>query len=151
MIKGFMNFLPKSLLIALGVQLCSQFIKFVTYSIQHKKLSFKYLVTFGGMPSAHSAFVTALAASIGIFAGTNSELFALAAVFGGIVIFDAYKLRGNVQKQAILVNKMQVKVLDENQRIKLNEMVGHSLPEIVAGIIMALILAIPAAMILKTL
>ena len=143
-----MNFLPKSLLIAVAVQVLSQFIKFLTFSFKLKKLSFKHLVTFGGMPSAHSAFVTALAASLGVLAGTNSELFAVAAVFGGIVIFDAYKLRGNVQKQAILINRLQAKVLDTDDQIKVNEMVGHTKGEILAGIVFGLV-AIPLALFWK--
>jgi acid phosphatase family membrane protein YuiD len=145
-----MNFdlLPRSLLIALGVQLACQGFKFLTHSFRAGRPSWKHLVTFGGMPSAHSAFVTALAVSVGIFAGFTTDLFALAAVFGGIVIFDAYKLRGNVQKQAIVVNRLQ-KQLPEDQRLPINEMVGHTLPEIVAGIVLAVIVATPLALLLK--
>lgn len=101
------------------------------------------------MPSSHSAFVTALAVSIGVFAGFTSDLFAVAAVFGGIVIFDAHKLRGNVQKQAIVVNRLQSE-LPVDQRITINEMVGHTVPEIVAGVALALAVATPLALIWTT-
>ena len=138
--------LPRSLVIALGVQLCCQGIKFVSYSLRLKRLSWKYLVTFGGMPSAHSAFVTALAVCIGVFDGFVSDLFALATVFGTIVIFDAYKLRGNVQKQALVLNRLQVKALPEDQKVEINEMVGHTLPEIAAGIVLATAIAAPLAL-----
>jgi hypothetical protein len=143
------DILPRSLVIALGVQVSCQLIKFLTYSVKQGRPSWKHLATFGGMPSAHSAFVTSLAASVGVLAGFNSELFALAAVFGGIVIFDAYKLRGNVQKQAIVVNRLQATHLKEDDRIPINEMVGHSAGEIVAGIAWALVVAVPAALWLK--
>ena len=101
------------------------------------------------LPSAHSAFVTALAVSIGIFTGFTSDLFALAIVFGAIVILDAYKLRGNVQKQAKVLNRLQTLTLPEAERVSINEMVGHSKAEIVAGILLALVVAIPLALWLK--
>ncbi len=143
------NILPRSLLIALGVQVCCQSFKFVSHSVRLKKISWKHLVTFGGMPSAHSAFVTALAACIGIFEGFATDLFALATVFGGIVIFDAFQLRGNVQKQAVVLNRMQQRALPDDQRIVIGEMVGHTLPEIGAGIVVALAVAVPLALWLK--
>ena len=143
------NSLPRALLIALGVQVTCQVVKFVTFSIRLRRLSWRHLATFGGMPSAHSAFVTALATCIGIFEGFQSDLFALAAVFGGIVIFDAYKLRGNVQKQAIVLNRLQKKHLPESEQIAINEMVGHTVPEIVAGIVLALVVAAPLALLLS--
>ena len=138
--------LPRSLLIALGVQVCCQGFKFVSHSIRLRHLSWKHLMTFGGMPSSHSAFVTALAVCIGIFEGFATNLFGLAAVFGAIVIFDAYRLRGNVQKQAVVVNRLQGQLLPVDQRIVIEEMVGHTLPEIIAGIALALALAVPVAL-----
>ncbi len=146
-----MNFdiLPKALVIALGVQLSCQIYKFIDQSFRLKKPSWKHLTTFGGMPSSHSAFVTALATTIGIQAGFNTDLFAVATVFGGIVIFDAYKLRGNVQKQAVVVNRLQALSLPEADRIKISESVGHTSPEILVGIALALVVATPLALWLK--
>ena len=138
--------IPKSLIIALAVQFCSQGIKFISHSVRLGRPSWKHLVTFGGMPSAHSAFVTAVAVAVGVSAGFTSDLFALAAVFGGIVIFDAYKLRGNVQKQAKVLNRIQSRILPEAERTLVNEMVGHDLPEIGAGIALALLVAVPLAL-----
>jgi len=143
-----MNFdaLPRSLIIALAVQFFSQGIKFVSHSVRLGRPSWRHLVTFGGMPSAHSAFVTAVAVAVGVSTGFTSDLFALAAVFGGIVIFDAYKLRGNVQKQAKVLNRMQTRMLPEADRMAVNEMVGHDLAEIGAGIALALVVAVPLAL-----
>ncbi|NNM67780.1 MAG: divergent PAP2 family protein [Spirochaetales bacterium] len=141
--------LPKSLWIAVGVQVISQVFKFLQRSILEKRLSWRNLVTFGGMPSAHSAFVTALATAIAVYAGLGSDLFGLSAVFGAIVIFDAYKLRGNVEKQAKILNRVQAQVLLPQDRLVINEHVGHTFPEIVAGIVFALVLALPAALLWK--
>lgn len=141
--------LPRSLFIALGVQVSCQIIKFATHSWQAKRPSWKHLATFGGWPSAHSAFVTALAVAVGIFAGFTTDLFAVTAVFGGIVIFDAYKLRGNVQKQAIVVNRLQARGLPADQQVRINEMVGHTAGEIVSGIVIAIAVATPLAILFK--
>ena len=143
------DILPQSLIIALLVQVSCQGIKFITHSLRLGRPSWKHLATFGGMPSAHSAFVTALAVSIGILTGFTSDLFALAVVFGAIVILDAYKLRGNVQKQAQVLNRLQTKALPEADRVTINEMVGHSKAEIAAGIALALTLAVPMALWLR--
>jgi acid phosphatase family membrane protein YuiD len=143
------NTLPRALLIALAVQVTCQLVKFTSFSFRLKRLSWRHLATFGGMPSAHSAFVTALATCIGVFEGFQSDLFALAAVFGGIVIFDAYKLRGNVQKQAIVVNRMQARSLPDSEQNPINEMVGHTVSEIVAGIVLAIVVAGPLALLLS--
>jgi len=143
-----LDVLPRSLIIALAVQFCSQIIKFLSHSIPLGRPSWRHLVTFGGMPSAHSAFVTAVGVSVGVFSGFTSDLFAVAAVFGIIVIFDAYRLRGNVQKQAQVVNRLQAS-LPEGERTAINEMVGHSKGEIVAGIALALAVAVPLALLWK--
>ncbi len=142
------NILPKSLVIAVAVQVLSQIFKWVALSIKTRQLRLKHLLTFGGMPSAHSAFVTSLSVAIAVYEGPSSNLFGLAAVFSAIVIFDAYKLRGNVQKQARVVNRLQ-ESLPANQRVAINEMVGHTLPEIVVGILVGLVLAWPAALFWK--
>ena len=139
-----MTILPKSLVIAVAVQILSQIFKWVPLTIKTRQFKLKHLLTFGGMPSAHSAFVTALSVAIAVYEGPSSDLFGLAVVFSAIVIFDAYKLRGNVQKQARVVNRLQ-ESLPSNQRETINEMVGHTLPEIVVGIIVGLVLAWPAA------
>lgn len=138
--------LPGSLLIAGAVQISCQIVKFVTHSWGLRRLSWKHLVTFGGMPSAHSAFVTAIGVAVGISSGFTSDLFAIATVFGLIVILDAYKLRGNVQKQAIVVNRLQ-NALPEGDRISINEMVGHSIGEILAGVAVALAVATPLSLV----
>jgi len=124
---------PLTLLTAVSVQILCQIFKVVLYSIRDGKLSLKYLSTAGGFPSAHSAFVTSLSVSIGLRLGFASDLFAVAFVVSAIVIYDAYRLRGAVQKHAKLLNRM-VRRHHTDERPDLNEMIGHSLPEIFSGI-----------------
>lgn len=139
--------LPVSLIAAVATQLLCQLFKVVFYSIKDRRLSFHYFVTSGGMPSSHSAFVTSLAVAVALHDGIASEAFAVAAVFGFIVMHDAYRLRGTVEKQSRLLNALtaSTKVAVGTARTagnggreaedeRLPEMLGHTLPEIGAGI-----------------
>jgi acid phosphatase family membrane protein YuiD len=127
-----MDWFPRTIIIAVGVQLSCQLFKFVFYSIRDGRLSPAYLVTAGGIPSAHTAFVTALAVSVGMRRGFSSDVFAIAFVFSAIVIYDAFRLRGHVQRHAQIINKHLLAGTDEEP---VSEMVGHSLGEIVAGLL----------------
>jgi uncharacterized protein len=123
-----------SLISALIVEVLCQTLKFIAYSIRDRSLNIKYLFTAGGMPSSHSAFVTALTISIGLWRGFKSDLFAIAFVFSAIIIYDAFRVRGTVQAHSRVLNKL-IKKLPEEEQEHLEEMIGHSIPEIITGII----------------
>lgn len=125
--------IPVSLLVAVTAQLLCQLFKVVAYSIRDRRFEPRYFTTAGGMPSSHSAFVTALTVAVGLARGFDSEIFAVSFVFSAIVIYDAYRLRGHVEDQAEVLNRLQ-ESLPSGQRIRLSEMVGHSVSEIVAGV-----------------
>jgi hypothetical protein len=69
-------------------------------------------------------------------AGIQSEVFAVAFVFGTIVTYDAFRLRGEVERHAKRLNALARREGAESaeHRERLNEMIGHSLAEIVVGI-----------------
>jgi len=85
------------------------------------------------MPSAHSAFVTALAVSLGLWNGFASDLFAIAGVFAAITIYDAWRLRGAVEHHARLLAALVEKHPDVEAG-PINVRLGHSGAEIIAGI-----------------
>lgn len=58
----------------------------------------------GGMPSGHSAVVSSLAASIGLFEGFDSPLFGLSMAVAIIIMHDAVVIRGAAGKQAKALN-----------------------------------------------
>lgn len=125
--------LPLSLITAVGVQLACQAFKVVLYSVREKRLALSWFLSAGGMPSAHSAFVTALSVSVGLWSGFSSDVFAVAFVFSVIIIYDSWRLRGAVQHHARALKKIS----DANAKLKLgplNENIGHSIAEIAAGI-----------------
>ncbi len=152
-----------SLLIAGGVQVLCQLFKVVLYSFRDRRFSPRYFVTAGGMPSAHSAFVTALTTAVAIRSGIDSDLFAVSFVFAAIVAYDAYRLRGHVQEHAKRINRLQTEMgklrsqrepaeelspgasTDAAADGALSEMVGHSIPEIAAGIVFGVFGAVVVA------
>jgi hypothetical protein len=128
------NAFPFSLLTAVAAQVSCQLFKVVYYSVKEGRPAPGYFFSAGGVPSAHTAFVTALAVSIGLRSGFGSDVFAAAFVLAAIVIYDAYRLRGAVEKHAKLLNRLVSRMCAE-EKADLSEMIGHSLPEIVWGLI----------------
>jgi hypothetical protein len=123
-----------SLLTAVGVQLVCQGFKVVLYSVRERRPAFSWFFSAGGIPSAHSAFVTALSVSVGLGSGFDSDVFAVACVFSIIIIYDSWRLRGAVQRHAKALNKLS----QVNGNLNLgafNESIGHTLIEIATGMV----------------
>ncbi|OLO40358.1 haloperoxidase [Alkalihalophilus pseudofirmus] len=100
----------------------------------------------GNMPSSHSAGVTALATYIGLKKGFKTVDFALAAVFGMIVMYDAQGIRRQAGELTIKVNHLDEEVdklagheshsAHEEEDRKLKEMLGHQPQEVLGGAIL---------------
>ncbi len=126
--------LPLALLVAVAVQVACQAFKVVFYSLREKRLALSWFVSAGGMPSAHSAFVTAVTVFVGLGDGFGSSVFAVACVFSVITVYDALRLRGAVEHHARILAALVEKHPDVPAGT-INMRIGHTLPEIVAGII----------------
>ncbi len=94
----------------------------------------------GGMPSAHSATVTAMVIATARSEGINSAIFAVAAVVAIITMHDAMGVRRETGEQAKVLNKMLeqwIEVTEKNapflQNMHLKEMVGHTPLQVMAG------------------
>jgi acid phosphatase family membrane protein YuiD len=140
-----LKWLPVSviLLTALAVMAACQAFKVVLYSIRERRLDLSWFVSAGGMPSAHSAFVTALAVSLGLRNGFGSDLFAVACVFSAITLYDAWRLRGAVEHHARML-ALLVKKNPDVESGPINVRLGHSGAEIIAGIVVGGALAVLA-------
>lgn len=124
-----------TLWIPMAAGLLVQLIKFVTIWICQRHVDFRVLVQPGGMPSAHSAVVTALATAVGIREGTASTAFALACILAGIVMYDAAGVRRAAGRQARILNRI-VEDLYQGHPIaeeRLRELLGHTPFEVIAG------------------
>ena len=117
----------------------AQAIKFVRHYIRTRERDFRFFVSTGGMPSAHSALVSALATSVGIDHGVGSPLFAVTTVFALIVMFDAQGVRHAAGQQARLINEMVDELMQRHhwpRRQKLAELLGHSRHEVFVGLVL---------------
>ena len=84
---------------------CSaQAIKLAIDFAKTRRVDFRYFVSTGGMPSAHSATVTGLATSLGLTQGWDAPITALASVFAIITMFDAATVRHAAGLQAQVLN-----------------------------------------------
>ena len=122
----------------------AQIIKVFCGVLKERKFDFKWLIETGGMPSAHSAGVAALATSVGLNAGFKSPLFGLACVFALVVMFDAQTMRRSVGEQAEILNKIledlyQGKKIADN---KIREFLGHTPLEVIAGAFLGVLIGI---------
>lgn len=127
--------------------LTAQVLKTILYAILNKELDLTRLMGDGGMPSAHSATVTAVAAMTGLTCGFDSPVFAVACITAIIVMHDAMGVRLETGKQAKMLNEMvalfealgQPKLSMEK---KLKEFVGHTPLQVMAGMLLGITVAI---------
>ncbi len=134
------------LLAALAAIFFAQFVKVPIQYIASRKIDWSLLTSTGGMPSSHSAAVTALVTAIGIEQGVGSPIFAVATVFAIIVMFDATGVRRHAGEQATVLNKLVTdftKFMEEamhwqekgelEKRKELKELLGHQPVEVFFG------------------
>lgn len=105
----------------------TEMLKLIITYVKNGKIQYKDFFATGGIPSGHSAFVSALIISVLILEGYRSVEFAIASVFGFLVVFDAVKVRAEAGKHAAVLNKL----MGEN---RLNERLGHNFFEVLTGI-----------------
>ncbi|GFZ21944.1 acid phosphatase/vanadium-dependent haloperoxidase-related protein [Actinidia rufa] len=87
------------------------------------------MVSSGGMPSSHSATVTALAVAIGLQDGTGGSAFAIAIVLACVVMYDASGVRLHAGRQAELLNQIVCELPPEHpvSSVKpLRDSLGHT-------------------------
>lgn len=99
----------------------------------------------GGMPSSHAATMTGLIIVTGALYGGDSFEFVLALFFGIIVIYDARGVRFETQRQGKALNNLNEERKEEGKQpldiIKFKEKMGHTVPEILAGMVIGIICA----------
>ena len=136
----------KIFMTALSAWIIAQTIKVSIGVIRQKKFDFRWLVGTGGMPSSHAAGASCLAWSIGLEYGFNSVLFALAASFAIVVMFDAQGVRRATGRQARILNKITEDIYWQGkiEDTRLRELIGHTPIEVIAGFLLGITIAILA-------
>lgn len=114
-----------------------------------RKMSFGafigYATRSGGMPSGHSAAMSALTTCIGMTAGFDSELFALALAVTLVIVYDAIHVRYAVGVQGQALNKL----LEKSGQKPLPIVEGHTLPQAVVGVMIGIITGVIAGVLFK--
>jgi len=130
-------------LITLTVWFLAQTIKVVLGVIKEKRFNFRWFIGTGGMPSSHAAGAAALATSMGLEYGFASPLFAVAATFAMVTMFDAQGVRRATGSQASILNKMMDDIYWKGQieEKRLKELVGHTPVQVLAGFVFGVICA----------
>ncbi|PMC40617.1 hypothetical protein CJ195_02565 [Bacillus sp. UMB0899] len=145
------------LLASLAAIFFAQFVKVPIYFIVSRKLDWTLITSTGGMPSSHSAAVTALSTGVALDHGLDSSIFAISAVFAIITMFDATGVRRHAGEQATVLNQLVLdfnkfveeakvwpKKAEQDKQKKLKELLGHQPIEVffggLTGILLALLL-----------
>lgn len=95
------------LLIALFSVIFAQFVKIPIHFLMTRQVKWSLFTSTGGMPSSHSASVTGLATSIAYETGLASPIFAVAAMFSIIVMYDASGVRYQAGQHAAILNQLR--------------------------------------------
>ena len=140
----FADLLNNHLLInSLAAWAAAQIIKTVIFAVIHKELDFHRLFGDGGMPSGHSATVTAMATTAGLEYGLASPLFAIAAVLAIIVMHDAMGVRLEAGKHARVLNQLlDLFSSDMKPEETMKELLGHTPLQVTFGALLGLTIAL---------
>lgn len=122
----------------------SQVIKVIRGVLKHGRFNFRWLFDTGGMPSSHSATVSSLATTVGLYYGFHSIPFLITAVFAFITMFDAAGVRRSVGRQASVLNRMLEDLYEKGQvpETRLKELFGHTPVEVFAGAFLGILISL---------
>jgi hypothetical protein len=125
------------IIIPIIVGLATQVLKLLTDGIKGN-FDFKNIFeSYGGMPSAHTAFVVSVTTLVGLRVGFDDPLFAVALVFTVLIMRDAVAFRGLLGKEAKIFNQLAAKLNVDTAASKplFRERMGHSVPEVIVGLV----------------
>lgn len=143
------------LLVALFAVLFAQFVKIPIHFLMTRKIDWGLFTSTGGMPSSHSASVTGLTTSIAYETGLDSPIFAVAAMFSFIVMYDASGVRYQAGQHAAVLNQLrkdfQILLHDfkkwpqmdgQEKMEELKTLLGHKRSEVFFGALTGILIAI---------
>ena len=142
-----MNFLAlfenKALIAGVSAWALAQLIKVPLYYFQRRKWNWALLFTTGGMPSSHSALMTATTLAIGLYYGLDNPIFALGVALTMIVTYDAAGVRQQAGIHAQRINVIFGELLHGHpiRESDLREVLGHTPLEVIGGILLGIVVA----------
>ena len=120
----------------------AQILKFFIYLAVNRTIDWKRRTGDGGMPSGHSATVTALAVTSGLEYSCASPAFAVCVVLAIIVMHDAMGVRREAGRHAKAINEL-LETLSSQQEpdVKLKEFLGHTPMQVCCGAVLGFAVA----------
>lgn len=139
----------------------SQVTKIPVAYFLNRSVTINLMFSTGGMPSSHSAGVTALITAIIIEHGMNSPLTAISMTFGILVMFDSMGVRRQSGEHGIIINELIRDLQNlstfltskneelppnfeedlENEGLHSSEFLGHKPVEVFFGILYGIFLS----------
>ena len=149
------------LLVAVLGWVAAQILKTIIYSIKYKTFNPERIWGAGGMPSSHSALVSALAIATARVEGIGSTEFALAMALALVVMYDACGVRHEAGRHDREINRLRrivaklddetIEKLDEEIDIEseqqegiekdLKEFLGHTPFQVICGSLLGILIA----------
>lgn len=125
----------------------AQVLKLPLEYLRKKTWDWSLLFSTGGMPSSHSAVVTAAAAGVGHYVGFDTPLFGLAFAVASVVVYDSTNIRRQAGFHAQQINRIIKEVFAGKTKPakefeELREVLGHSPVEALGGILLGLIVSV---------
>lgn len=123
----------------------AQVLKTLLHWVTNRNLDLRKMIGSGNMPSSHSAFICAASASIGQVCGWRDPLFSLSAAIALVVMYDACNVRRAAGEQAKVINYIREHWDDLPQELKgkkLNEELGHTLPQVLMGALLGTVIGL---------
>ncbi|MEE1290915.1 MAG: divergent PAP2 family protein [Spirochaetota bacterium] len=100
------------------------------------------LVGTGGMPSSHTATVTAVTVGIAFEHGVTSSIFAFACIFTFVTIRDATGVRLSAGHQAHSINQIISSIPECDKIKKVKEVRGHTVIQCFVGMLIGLLVSL---------
>jgi len=131
-------------IVTVVTSILAQILKLPLCYLVHKEWDWSLLFSTGGMPSSHSAIVTAAAVGVGHYAGFDTPLFGLAFAIASVVIYDATNIRRQAGFHAQQINRIikevftgEIKPAEDFKELR--EVLGHSPVEALGGVVLGIL------------
>jgi uncharacterized protein len=134
-----MKLLSPYLIAIIAAWLIAQGAKYFWVAVRQRSFNhYRQLYLSGNMPSAHSASVIALVVVIALRDGTNSGLFAVAALFAAIVMYDAVMVRRSSGEQGIAIQRL---IKEQKSSVPIPRAAkGHTPVEVAVGALLGVVI-----------
>jgi uncharacterized protein len=137
----YYSFLNRILILAVTAQFASMITKAIINSIKAKKIVIKNMANYGGMPSSHTVFIMSFVFGIALDKnyGFSHPLLAFSIMVSSVVMMDAVRLRGTIDKLNQILQDTSAKVQNEKPEIVFPKKIAHTTKEIISGVVFAFI------------